>query len=394
MNAIMFTKVLLYCDGPQIVEAKDEIGGYYIALLVDDVEGRDRFLICGVRPQSLRSFRVGHIDLRRLILERPTLEWGLFTVDDDTVGSLLHPEVYTESIEEGFLPDSGFFLNELSHDVDDAAIKAHERNNLVLELVVEPPESAVGHRIHAETLAGLLVNFQRLIKHSYKRVIRSIPAELRSFLNRSDGHIMDVFMPAAAGSFAIWLESTDQEGAVIKANLLQESPLYQALDIVNEFFSCNESTSDTLRLARRYKGHLSGSYLRLLSFLKEANTGLEYSWATPHSLEKKFGKVSIDQVGRLVAALSGVSNLGIEEIELRGQVDKADSTGRSWRLRDGTTVYTGSVKDDGPDLDGIVIGDRYVFRCLERIESIEGTGKEQRSLYLVEREKLEGASND
>jgi hypothetical protein len=163
---------------------------------------------------------------------------------------------------------------------------------------------------------------------------------------------------------------------------------------VNEFFSCNESTSDTLRLARRYKGHLSGSYLRLLSFLKEANTGLEYSWATPHSLEKKFGKVSIDQVGRLVAALSGVSNLGIEEIELRGQVDKADSTGRSWRLRDGTTVYTGSVKDDGPDLDGIVIGDRYVFRCLERIESIEGTGKEQRSLYLVEREKLEGASND
>ena len=94
----------------------------------------------------------------------------------------------------------------------------------------------------------------------------------------------------------------------------------------------------------------------------------------------------------MVAALSGVSNLGTEEIELRGQVDKADSTGRSWRLRDGSIIYSGSVRDDGPDLDGIVIGERYLFRCLEKIEAIEGTGQEQRSLYLVERERLDQAA--
>lgn len=391
MKAIEFTKVLLYCDGPQIVEAQDEIGGSYIALLVDDVDGFDRYLVCGVHPHRLRGFRIGSLDLRSLLLESSGVEWGLVTFTDDMVGSFLRPETRTGRICDEFLPDEGFYLHE-AHIVDEATAKAHERNNLVLEIGVEPPESAIGHRIHAETLAGLLINFQTLIKHSYRRVMRDLPGGLRSSLSQPNGHVMDVFVPAAAGSFAIWLESSDSEGACSFTNLFEESPLHQALDIVHEFFSHSDNIVETIKLARSYKGHLSGSYLRLLNFLKDSNTGLEYSWATPRSSTSKVGKISIDQVAHLVAALSGVSNLGTEEIELRGQVDKADSTGRSWRLRDGSIIYSGSVRDDGPDLDGIVIGERYLFRCLEKIEAIEGTGQEQRSLYLVERERLDQAA--
>lgn len=391
MKPVTFTNILLYCDGPQIVEAQDNIGGSYIALLVDDVDGFDRYLICGVHPLKLRSFRVGSVDLRSILLDNSATEWGLVTVGNEAKELPLQPEVRTGQIDEAFLPEAGFFLHE-GQLVDEALSKAYERNNLVLELCVEPPESAIDHRIHSETLAGLLINMQTLIKHSYRRVIRDLPSDLRATLGRSDGHVMDVFVPAAAGSFAIWLESSDQHSALASTDLFFESPLHKALDIVHKFVSQKDNTSELISLARRYKGHLTGSFLRLLKFLRDTNTGLQYCWATPHSGMSKTGSLSVDHVAQLLGELSSVSDLGTEEIELRGTVEKADSTGRSWRLRDETGVYSGSVKDDGPDLAGVVIGGRYLFNCLEKIEAIEGTGQEQRSLFLVERKRLDEIS--
>jgi hypothetical protein len=393
MKDVLFTKVLLYCDGPQIVEAQDDIGGSYIALLVDDCDGFDRYLICGIHPRKLRNFRVGNTDLRSILVESSTPEWGLVTVNDNARDLPMRPEARTGPIDAAFLPDEGFFLHETHAITDEALVKAHERNNLVLEVIVEPPESASEHRIHAETLAGLLINIQTLIKHSYRRVVRDLPSDLRALIDTQDGYRMDVFVPAVAGSFGIWLESCDSHVALSNTDLFSESPLHKALDIVDTFVSHRDDASETIELARTYKGHLSGSYLRLLKFLKKNNTGLSYRWATPLSNTSKSGSLSINRVVDLLTALSGMSDLGTEEVELRGTVDKADSTGKSWRIRDGSTTYSGSVKDDGPDLEGIVIGEHYLFKCLERIEAIEGTGKEQRSLFLIEREKLDqGAS--
>lgn len=388
MKDISFTNVLLYCDGPQIIEAQDDIGGSYIALLVDDIDGFDRYLICGIHPRKLRDFRVGNADLRSILVDSSTSEWGLVTVTDNAHDLPMSPEARSGPIDAAFLPDEGFFLHETYAIADEALVKAHERNNLVLEVYVEPPESASEHRIHSETLAGLLINIQTLIKHSYRRVVRDLPSELRASLGMQDGYRMDVFVPAVAGSFGIWLESSDSHVALGNTDLFSESPLHKALDIVDKFVSHRDDASETIKLARTYKGHLSGSYLRLLKFLKDSNSGLEYRWATPLSSTSKSGSLSIDRVVVLLAALSGVSDLGTEEVELRGTVDKADSTGKSWRIRDASTIYSGSVKDDGPDLEGIVIGERYLFKCLEKIEAIEGTGKEQRSLFLIERERL------
>ena len=43
------------------------------------------------------------------------------------------------------------------------------------------------------------------------------------------------------------------------------------------------------------------------------------------------------------------------------------------------------MKPDGPSLEGLKIGGRYQFTCLEEIEESE-SGREQRTLYLVEHE--------
>ena len=59
MKTIRHSNTLFYYDGPQIFEARDAIGGYYIAVLVDSEDTSGRFLIAGVAPEQLRQFRSG-----------------------------------------------------------------------------------------------------------------------------------------------------------------------------------------------------------------------------------------------------------------------------------------------------------------------------------------------
>ena len=49
-------------------------------------------------------------------------------------------------------------------------------------------------------------------------------------------------------------------------------------------------------------------------------------------------------------------------------------------------MFSGKVKEGGPSLEGLKIGGSYKFSCVEEIEEVEGTGREQRTLYLNEHE--------
>jgi hypothetical protein len=86
----------------------------------------------------------------------------------------------------------------------------------------------------------------------------------------------------------------------------------------------------------------------------------------------------------LVAVLSGVANLGSETVELVGTLEKADVERGSWRLSTPDGTYSGSIKEGGPSLAGLVLSATYRFSCVEEIEEAEGTGREQRTLYLIE----------
>ena len=70
-------------------------------------------------------------------------------------------------MDSGFLPDAGFVLYDRSSD-DSVLREARERNNLVLEVVAEPPEAAMQHRIRATTLAGMLNLVQGMVKYAYR----------------------------------------------------------------------------------------------------------------------------------------------------------------------------------------------------------------------------------
>ena len=202
MKKIRHTKTLFYYDGPQVFEAHDAIGGHYVAVMVESDNQNERYLVAGVPPEQLREFRSGALDLRSLLIQSDEEERYLATVDTDLDHPLVLNNLSTTLMDSGFLPDAGFVLHDRSSD-DSVLREARERNNLVLEVVAEPPEATMQHRIRANTLAGMLNLVQGMVKYAYRAEMKGDDPRYR----QPDEDMMDVVVPAAAGSFQIVLEA-------------------------------------------------------------------------------------------------------------------------------------------------------------------------------------------
>ena len=122
IKTILHHRTLFYCDGPHVFEARDVMGGRYIAVLVGsdvcDTRGHameqpsDRCLVVGVAPDRLLLFRSGAIDLRSLLLESDPNEHYLATMDSGIDQPLQLDRLSTPLVDCGFLPDPGFLLHD------------------------------------------------------------------------------------------------------------------------------------------------------------------------------------------------------------------------------------------------------------------------------------------
>jgi hypothetical protein len=376
VKTIRHTTTLYYYDGPQVFEARDAIGGHYVGVMIQPVEGKERYVIAGVEPERLRQFRIGTLDLRALLLERPESSWFLAS-PAVTRESPLALEPQTSALESfSDLPDSGFFLHDYATESATVS-EARARNNLVVEIAVEPPEAAAEHRIRVSTLTALLSHVQTLVKHAYGWALRDLSLETRRNIDRSEAHLLDVVVPASAGSFRVMLEASRGP------DLVGHTELGRALQRIDELFAHVRDPEQTLATVKLHRGHLAGAYLRLLRFLVETKTGLHYSWAEPAFAVSRWHGIAEREAGPLVEMLSSVSNLGSEPVELIGSLKKADVDQGSWRLSVGEDDISGKIKSGGPSLAGLKLESRYRFCCLEEIEETQG-GREQRTLYLIE----------
>jgi hypothetical protein len=377
MKTIQHTSTLFYYDGSQVFEARDAIGGHYVAVMVEPENGKDRYLVAGVEPERLREFRAGLLDLRNLLVERQVVEWFLVVASKGLTEPLVLQPSQGSLADSPFLPDPGFVLHD--RPADEMALReARARNNLVFELAVDPPEAAEENRIRVGTLVGLLNHVQMMVKHAYGAALRDLSLATRRAIDRSNAHLMDVIVPAKEGSFRIVLE------AAKTPDLLGQSELARALERVDALFEKAADPEQAAEVLRANRGHLAGAYLRLLRFLIQHNTGLRYSWAEPTSPKQSNRSISEGEAAPLVSLLSGVSNLGSEPVTLLGSLEEADVTKRTWRVATPDGKYSGEVKPGGPSLEGLRLGGAYKFSCIEEIEEAEGTGREQRTLYLVE----------
>ena len=377
MKTVKHTVTHFYYDGVQVFEARDAIGGHYIAVRVEPGKGGDRFLVAGAEPERLRQFRSGLIDLRSLLTDRAETEWYLGATSQEIEGTL-NLVVQRGIIQDSaFLPDPGFVIHD--QPTNEGTLRlARERGNLVLEVSVDPPEAAESHRIHVPTLVGLLAHLQTMVKHAYTSALRDLTQKQRRLLDRSDAHLLDVVIPARAGSFQVLLEAAKWP------DLFGHSEVTRALERVDVLFKSVSDPQEAMNAAKLQKGHFAGSYLRLLRFLLQSKSGLRYSWAEPDFAEPHGGTVSQAEAALIVPLLAAVSNLSAETVTLVGELKKADVDNGTWRLATDDGEATGKTTAGGPSLEGLTLGRSYRFTCLEEIEEIEVSGREHRTLFLSE----------
>ncbi len=374
MKMLFPTEILVYYDGVQIFAGRDRIGGSYVAMMIDSIADVDQYLVTGVEPERLREFRTGQVDLRSLLLEASDEEWFMARAN------VAFGEPLTLELQGGlltdtdYLPDEGFLLDEAPID-DTALYLARERRNVVFEFAVDPPESANGHRIRASKLGELLLNIQTVVRWAYSAAVRELSSSDRQLVDTSDGHLMDVVVPAAAGSFRVILEASKQP------DMFGHGELVRGLRMMDRVFESASDPSTARDHLQGYKGHLAGSYINLLSFLVEQNTGLRYAWAHPEVANSKKGGVSIAVARELVSSLSGNLDLASEEVSLVGEFERVNRRAGDWGLLTNEGSRTGRVEEGGPSLNGLEVGKSYRFDCLERIE-VDPAGRERRALYL------------
>lgn len=332
-------------------------------------------MVVGAAPERLRQFRVGTIDLRSLIVDgNDDNEWYLGQFESDRWLSLTRQESDLKGSQ--LLPDEGLVLRHRQVETD-ILDEAFSRKNLVFEVAVEPPETARDHRIRGEMLAKLLVHVQSLIKYGYRAALRDLIPAMRRTIESTSSATLDVVIPAAAGSFKIVFESENY------SDLVGHNELSRGLERLDRLVQHASSAEETLSLIKADRGHIASAYLRLLRFLVASQTGIRYAWALPSAPKTYSGSVSISEAESLIEALSGVSDLGEESVELVGVLDEAYGSAGEWILVTEDGIERGKRAENGPSLAGLQIGARYRFSCLEKIEESEVSAKEKRTLFLV-----------
>lgn len=308
-KTITLVAVSDYYDGVLVFEGRDAIGGHYIAMLIDRVSsGVFRYVAVGANPERLRQFRVDELDLRTLFLEAPGGEW-FFIYGDPLYGEpmTLEPQGGALAEREDLLPGEGYTLDD--SPVDDMAIRcAIESNTAVFEFSLEPPESAYGSRVRADTLSEVLGQTQAVVKHAYRSAVEERKdrgaASSRPGSLAADGYLMDVVVAAAPGSFRVILEAAAPIGEPPCHPVLDPSDLVMGLKRMDEVFQSAEHPDRAREILLKHKGDLADAYVRLLGILAEKNTGFHYSWADPHLPRASYGGVSAGVAKTLYEALS------------------------------------------------------------------------------------------
>ena len=303
MKMVKPTAILDYYDGVLLFEARDLLGGHHVGMALGRTDGYDRYLVTRVRPERLRELRSGTLDLRTLFLEAPGGEWYIALTNGDPGDCVtLEPQEGNIADADDLLPLEGYTLDDGPID-GLALVEAIGRRNVVFEFSVAPPEAAEGHRVGMITLGNLLLQVQSVVECAYGDAVRDLSSQAKRDLYPLDGYLMDVVVPAAAGSFRVVLEAARAPDKFGYGGLVLG---LQRLDAV---FAAVEDPDLAREGLRKHKGRLAGSFIRLMQLLAANDTGINYSWAYPGSKVASYGGVSGTDARLLAAVLSGVDDL-------------------------------------------------------------------------------------
>ena len=384
-NKIRYEKTIEYYDGIRLFEARDPIGGTYVAHLLEPNDEADRYLVFGCEPDQLRLFRNGGIDLKSLATNSSIYGWYLAEVTD------FEEPIYvtsqdSDTIPDDYLPQPGFFITGVEVNQDVTA-RAKQQDNIVIQVTIEPPEAADEHRVRASTLKGLIQHVQTLTRLTAEHASRKEEqAGIRATRNRDD-HELDA-IELSQGSTVITFQGAH------RSNTKDDPILYKALDQLDHLFKNADTPDRAADTLAQYDPTVANAYLRLMKFLKARKTGFSYTWATPRSTRPSHQAILLEKVEALAKELKGALERANEDedpdeiipddITLVGKLKMADEPNRQWRLMDLElgTVMEGTVEKDGPSLSSLVIDREYRFECQEGETQASSRSRKKPTLYL------------
>ena len=229
--------------------------------------------------------------------------------------------------------------------------------------------------MRAESLGNLILYMQRLVRYAHQAELRLLRQASSRIRNTSRAHLMDVTVPAAAGSYRIVMEPANPP------DMFGHSELSRALERIDRVFASGNDPATARQNLAEHKGHLAGSYIKLMRLLADSGTGLQYRWATTDSIESRNAGVTRVQASQLADVLEVAIELSTEAVTVRGRLEQASDRLGTWCVAEGDGERHYGKVEDPTELDGFIIGLSYEFVCAETVD-IDATGRERRTLTL------------
>ena len=384
MHVLSIFETLLLYDVPELFVAHDQLGRAYVCLLVELDEETHKYLCVPISKGRLRRLVDAQIDVRQAFESPETGEAFEGQAIDGDLGHIETQVIRLDEIPDDWLPDPGYFLD--LEPTPDARIveESHERNRAVIHWTLSPPESAEEPKITATHLSKSVELLQQLLMRAYAHCLQGIRAPVREEIASPKNYELEV-LAFSEGSFTVHMQTAAE------ADLIGYSQIARALDIIDAVNLEAENTERAVDMVGQYSGPFVTAYKDLLRFVVDNDTPMSYEWSMPKSRHSTRRSLSPRSAKPLYEALVRRVDIGQEERTLVGRLTKVDLDRRTWRLVDaenrGHDGYMSPLS--ALTLAGVEMDTKdYEFKCEERLEVEEATGRKRTKLFLVSYREL------
>lgn len=373
MKTAALLTTLVFYDGPELFIAKDKFGTHYLSLAVPEAD-RVLYVSVPLTYDDLGAVLDGSAQLRDLMRRNADDGWY---ISDPLVEGF---QRFTLSLREGtmplaFLPDPGFDLSSWLPEPSELAELASVRGRPVIGIRVDPPEAGSSATIRTNTLAALLIEFQKLVRHARGKLRQKGKSVLP---DRSVDYTLNT-LAFGKGSFRVYFESAGE------SDLFGSNEIEMALRLINDVLEDASNTDRVVEQLRQMRGHFVASLRRMLEILDANSTFLEIDWTTPGE-EVRRTRISRSAVGPLLARLKETESLSKEIRVFSGCFLRADVSSGSWKLKTASEGEEVSGRSrDSQLLSGVVIEKgMYSVVCEEEIEEDLVSGREKHVLTATD----------
>ncbi|EPJ78352.1 DUF6575 domain-containing protein [Pseudomonas sp. CFII68] len=370
MKAIQLMHILLEYDYPQVFIARDAIGVRYVCMVSEIIDHEPTFLCVPVSERRAADLCSAKIDLRA-IYEHPEISEFYNAKPSDLTQPFELVGAELRVVPMSLLPDEGLIFH---HD-DEVLNKAQELNSTVAYASLSMPESVSEPRIRTRKLSEFLAIYESVLRNLARFTAKFAGRPIPKGEDPSESHVFGF----CHGSFTVQVRSAEA------CDMLGENKaLIAAFAKLNDFLDVAADTDQAVKFLQSVKGHTASSLIGLLNFISENDCQLTNRWSTPGMNSSSQGRIRVATAQNIIQRCRYREDLSLERVDLVGIVDSADVTAKTWKILVDGIAHSGSVKEGSEiNLAGIVLSNRYIFRCEEKIEMVLGTGREVKKLSLV-----------